>query len=487
MELKKIVKSTSFLVLSKVFQFIIGIVRSKLAAVYIGTTGIGVFTQVNYLVNMISNTALLSMNDGLVKQIAQNKTDPKFREILRSIFKSYSVLILITTLIAVLLGIVFSKQLTIFFLGDVKYEVYYLIGLSCLPVTMANSISFALLKSHKATRYISRSNIASSVITVIIFVPLILLFKTTGAVISVAVNYLVLLIINNYQARKHILNEIGIRFIHLFNGKTNKSHTKELLNFAIFGATSGFILIVSESICRSIVVNKLGIEKLGVYSPITSWGNLFQGFILTSLSIYLFPRISEAKDNREISGIINDFFRLITFVILPFIIIAIPIRRIIIPIFYSGAFIEASIYLPWHFIGLMFYSWFYILTQVMTPIGKIKQHGILTIGFSIFNILVVYFFTSKFGLYGWMLKFIFGPVVFFIIYLLFINKAIKFKIHKSNVILMSYAITMTFVIIMLDNMNIRYIFAIGVVLLLVFFLKPSEKALISAKIKAMHR
>ncbi len=451
----------------------------------IGTTGVGIYSQVNYLVTMISNTTLLSMNDGLVKQIAENRNAQGFTETLKGLMKSYSALIATSSLIAIIICILFAKPLTIFFLGDAKYFGYFLIGLSCLPITISNSLSFALLKSHKATKLISSSNISSSIITALAFIPLIYFFKTTGAVISVLINYSVLIIINNYQARKHILKSLEIRFIQIFSAKTNSKYTKELLHFAIFGATSGFILIISESICRSIVINKLGIDKMGIYSPITSWGGLFQNFILASLSVYLYPRVSEAKATQEISGVINDFFRLITLILIPFIIISIPVRKLIIPIFYSNDFIEASIYLPWHFIGLVFYCWFYILTQVMTPIGKIKLHGILTIIMALLNIFIVYYFTSKYGLYGWMFKFIISPLIFFVIYLFFIKKLISFRIQKANILLMVYIIITPICLLMLDDFNIKYLVSFIAVSLTWFFLKPNEKDFILTKLKTL--
>src|SRR4030043_484254 len=99
MELRKIIKSTSYLISSKIVQFLIGIVKAKIGAVYLGTTGIGIYTQVNNLTSMISQLTLLSMNDGLVKQIAQNREKKNFKDILSGLIKSYAILITISVLL----------------------------------------------------------------------------------------------------------------------------------------------------------------------------------------------------------------------------------------------------------------------------------------------------------------------------------------------------------------------------------------------------
>jgi len=49
MELKKLVKNTSYLVSTKVAQFFAGIVRSKINAVLLGTVGVGIVNQLTFL------------------------------------------------------------------------------------------------------------------------------------------------------------------------------------------------------------------------------------------------------------------------------------------------------------------------------------------------------------------------------------------------------------------------------------------------------
>lgn len=483
MELKKIIKSTSYLVSSKVVQFFIGVIKAKIGAIYLGTTGIGIYNQVSYLTTMVSQTTLLSMNDGLVKQIAQNKEGNNFAEILKGLIKAYSILIIFSVLIAFVLCLVFAKPLTIFFLGDYKYLTYYLFGVASVPILITNSLSFALLKSYKATKEISRSNIVSSLISLCCFIPLVYFADITGAVISVGLNFAILLYINNYQARKLILSKLGINFKTLFSAKAEKKYTKELLSFAIFGATSGLIYIGAESVCRSIVVNGIGIDKLGIYSPIIAWSGLLTGFILPAVQVYLYPRYSECKSNEEISGILNDYLYLITFILIPFIFLAIPYRDILIPLFYSKEFGEAGRYLPWHFIGVMFFMWWNVLALVLTPIGKIKIHGILIIVMAVINIAIVYFLVPKIGLYGWMLKFIVSPVLFSFIYFIYLRVKIRLSVSFKNLILMAYSILIALILIILDGYTVKYFISIFFVGITVFFMSKKEREIVLEKVK----
>ena len=72
LELKILFKNTSYLIITKVVKFIVGIIRAKLVAIYLGTLGAGVIAQLLQITESISQFTLLSMNDGLVKQIAES-------------------------------------------------------------------------------------------------------------------------------------------------------------------------------------------------------------------------------------------------------------------------------------------------------------------------------------------------------------------------------------------------------------------------------
>src|SRR5690606_30540622 len=127
-----------------------------------------------------------------------------------------------------------------------------------------------------------------------------------GAALYIGISFLIILMVNNYYAKVKILKRINISFRSIFQSKVNKKAIKELYVFAGVGLIAGAAIIFSETLIRSIIVTKLGINKIGVYSPIILWSGLFTGFILPSIGTYLYPRFSEVKSDNELNGILND-------------------------------------------------------------------------------------------------------------------------------------------------------------------------------------
>ena len=118
MELKKLVKNTSYLAGTRIVQFFTGIVRSKINAVLLGTTGIGIVSQLNFLTDRMAQFTMLSMSEAVVKQIAESKDNEKIVELISASLKSYIVLVFVFMGLSIIVFAIFSNELTIYILGD---------------------------------------------------------------------------------------------------------------------------------------------------------------------------------------------------------------------------------------------------------------------------------------------------------------------------------------------------------------------------------
>ena len=180
MEIKLILKNTSKLFSTKLFQFLTGLVKAKLNAIFLGTTGIGILSQINITNNQLSRFTLLGMNDGLVNLIASKKNDKRFKNILVNSTKSYIFLSSVLLIIIMSICVFFSESFTIFFFGDIAYIEYFYICILSLPILIINSTSFAILKSFKRIPIIAKAELFSAIFSFIIYLPAVYFFKLKG-------------------------------------------------------------------------------------------------------------------------------------------------------------------------------------------------------------------------------------------------------------------------------------------------------------------
>jgi O-antigen/teichoic acid export membrane protein len=484
MEIKKLAQNTSLLAFPKIIKFFIGIVRAKLVAIYLGTLGAGVVSQLTNILQSISVFTTAGMADGMVRQIAIVNSEGGDKKEIASIIKTYAIPVIFLTILVYALGYIFGKFITTYVFGDLKYYNYFLIGFSALPIMTLSSTSFGLLKAYKKIKLLMFAEIGIIIVNFFVFFALIYFYGLTGAVIYVTTTYLSTFIIYNYYVRTQILNKIGISLFDIYRAKFNKKHFHELLHFVGNTLTAGVFATFVEVTSRSIVVTTLGVDKIGVYSPIIAWSALFTGFILPSLSTYLYPRLSEAKSDKEIVSIVNDVFRLMTYVALPFITIAIVTRNYIIPLFYSKEFVEATIYLPFHFAGLLLVIWNYGFAQIYTPSGRIKVITLFSIIQNIMFLAIVYFLVPAYGLWGWTARYTIGIFISCTMSFTYWYFTIRFRFTKENrILLISIIVFMTFLLIFRDNLLISSILGFGGLTMTWLMLKKKERDFLINKLK----
>lgn len=452
MEFKKLVKNTSFLVSTKFVQFFAGMFRSKINAVILGTTGVGVFNQLAFVANRMYQMTILGMGEAVVKQIAGNghKDQKEHAKIICQSLKSYIFLAFVFLLISSSLLLFFRDALTNYIFGDIQYKKYYFLGILTIPILIINSIPFSILKSFKDVKGIARARIVIILINLVLFIPFVLLYKLDGAAFFLPLSFVVTAVVNYRFAYRKYFKTYGIGWQEIFGIKMNRETTREILIFSGFGLIVALYGIFYEFFSRSLVVTHLGIEKIGIYSPIVKWFGLFTGFIMPSFSTYLFPRYSEVKSNEELSGIINDSLRMCTLMLLPLLLIAIPFRDFFIQLFYSKDFLEASLYLPFHFYGRVFFIWFFALVVSLKPTGKVKWHAFFYIILYTINTFLSYTLIPKYGLYGMVLSSTVGAFILFFLLWGFLKRKSDFRIQQENGILMIYMLIVVLLMIFID-------------------------------------
>lgn len=490
MEFKLLLKNTSFLVSTKFVQFFAGIIRSKINAIVLGTTGVGIISQLAFVINRMYQLTTLGMGEAIVKQIASSLEEEKAKMINKSL-KSYFLLSLLFLLISSSLLYIFSDSLTNFLFGDIKYKKYYFLAILTIPLLIINSIPFSILKSFKDVKAISRARIGVIIVNLIMFIPLVYIYKLQGAVIFLPLSFIITFLFNLGYARNKYFKKLGITINSILKTPLNSIVSKEILIFSGFSLIIAIYGIFYDFFARSMVVSNLGVEKIGIYEPIVRWFGLFSGFIMPTFTTYLFPRYSSVKSNKEMSGIINDSLRLSTLMLIPLMMLAIPYRDFFIRLFYSNDFIEASLYLPFHFLGRIFYIWFFALVISLKPTGKIKWHTLFYIILYSINIVVAYIFIPIYGLYGLVITGTIGVFILFFVVITYLNKTVQFRIFKSNYKLMFYIIITSLSLIIIDFYfllgELNYYLGPLFLILTFFLLTDNEKKYIGKKIAPILR
>jgi len=483
MEIKNILKNTGFLISSKIFSFIIGIIRAKLNAVYLGTIGVGITSQLQDSLNKIATASTFGMESGLIKIISAHKEDANKLKLIQAL-KTYIILILPLAVSFFIIGIFFLDELTILFLGNINYKNYFIITFIFFPLIIYRSIPSSLLYAFKKIKIIVIAEILSSILIFLSYIFLILNLNLLGAVINISLSVMISVMILTLFAFKKVVRENDLKISHFFTVSFSKEFAKELITIGGIGLVLSYYEIFCETFARAFVVNKIGIESLGLYNPILAWAGLFTGFIYPSIFGYLGPRFSESKSDEEVVNITNDAFRVLTFATIPVIFLAISFRNLIIPLFYSNQFIGAAEFLPLHFIGILFGTWVYIFTIIFMPTGRIKKYIPFGLGHNTLSLLIILILTPLIGLWALAIRYILTPFILSIALYYFYYRTIKFRFYRDNIFLIIYSIGGVIIIYVFTfNNYYNYLLSVLLTFSTYFLLRTQEKKFLIAKLK----
>jgi PST family polysaccharide transporter len=480
--LKELTKNTFILALPKVINFFLKLARAKLNAVFIGTEGVGIVNQLNEVLKRLGSFSTLSLNSGAKKLIVDYNKDRKKQFELPKITGIFTLLVLGLVTVIFVIGLFFLDDLSSYFLKNQPKELF-LIAFLVFPLLTMRSVPTTILNGLMEFKSISKSEITVTVIAFITFVPLVIYFGIKGAIANLVITNILFLLVFSYFTFYKTAKKRGQKLITFKKLRIEKSAIREFATISSASTFLGVYAVFCHLAIRGILASHLGMEKIGVYAPILAWSGFFSSFFVPALLKYIYPKYGMCETNEELKVVANDGFRLVSFIILPFVVILIAFKDILIPVFYSGDFIEAAVYLPVHFIGIFFDTWKRILRQIMIPTGRIKQLVPFAFIETSLYLLVIYLFVDAIGLWSWALRWSLIPLIIFISFLIYHFFTIKIRIYKGNIALMLYGLLASsliyFFTLKVENLYLlKGAMVLGLISLLYFFLKKHEKQVI---------
>ncbi|WMS87287.1 oligosaccharide flippase family protein [Pleionea litopenaei] len=479
---KALVKATTIIGLARLVEVLVSLVRVKLSALYLTVSELGVFNQSAILSERLSQFTLLKISDGLTKQVAESNQNEDAGRIISELLKGYLILSFVFTLLSSSLVLLFYSDIARLMFGDTLYTKFVLIALISLPILVLNSIPLSILRGFSDMKSIAKGRVYSCLINALHIIPLIILYGVDGAVVSILVSNLIIFIINMVLVSQY-RRKFNLRLKSIILSKVSKDNFRELLSFSIFGMTIGVYIIISEFVCRSIVVSELGIEAIGVYAPVIMLSSMLTGFLIPSVTTFLYSKLCESKNSSDISTLLNHGLRISTLALIPVLFIGVSFKEIYITVLYTSSYLEAGKYLPFHLLGLVFTIWFSVMSQSMASTGRIVQHGFFRFFYLTLDIVVTFVFVNKYGLYGWMLKHMVSPILFSAVYFLYCKANMGFRLKLENVVLMSYLIVVGVVLAVIDDFIVKQSIVFMIASIILVSLTPllmsqSEKAAI---------
>lgn len=386
-------KITSLNSVSVLIKIGIGLVTSKLLAVFVGPSGMALVGNFRNFMAALEGVSTLSFSPGIVKYIGENEDDKK------EIEKIISTVLLSFLLIAFFFSILiffFSDYLSFEIFGNnLKYAIIFKVVAIVLPWNVLSVLFISIINGLGKYKNVIFANIISNIFVLVLSLGLIYQYRTLGALVSIAIIPVILVFVNAYFLPKDL---------NVFKRLSFKTYDfnifKNLFTFSLMILPSAILSPFFNLQIRNFLIASEGIESGGLWEAITRIANIYLIFVSTLVSIYFYPKLVKAKQLTETNVVIWRFYKSIFPIFVLCTIIIYFLRFVIVKLLFTTAFLPVTELFFWQLIG-----------DVLKVAGMILGFQLLAkkkmlpyICFELLSFLLLYlfslFFIKTYGLEG---------------------------------------------------------------------------------------
>ncbi|HWY35174.1 MAG TPA: hypothetical protein VNX68_11050 [Nitrosopumilaceae archaeon] len=257
---------------------------------------------------------------------------------------------------------------------------------------------------------------------------LVLNFGISGALISAVTFQSVVFLLTLYLIR-------NAKWFsrNAFLGKFSKAAAIKLGHYSLMALVSATVVPLSQLIVRGQITKRLSINEAGIWEGMNRISGMYLFVVITSLSVYFLPRLSELKTKQELRKEIMNVYKLIIPSLLFTSLIIFLMRVFIIHFLFTSQFAGMQSLFPFQLLGDIFKMSGWVLGYCLLAKAMTKEYIIMEfVGSGIFVILSIYFI-RYYGALGATLGYALGQFTYLLILVIIFRKTLfPRKIHEPQ-------------------------------------------------------
>lgn len=386
-------KITSLNSISVLIKIVIGLITSKVLAVFVGPSGMALVGNLRNFLTSVESVSTLGFQNGIVKYVAENEEDNlQVKKIFSTLFFS---LLAVTIVISSVLFLFSNYWNQVVFEDNLEYSYVFKVLAIVLPLYASSLYLVAIINGLGRFKTVIYINIIGNIIG--LFVTLLFIWKwlVLGALLAIIITPSLLFFVTVYYISKEISIKNTISF-SLFDFKI----IKNLSHYFLMALVSGIFGPIIFLAIRHQVIDTVGLKEAGFWEAMTRISTYYLLFVNTLLTVYYYPKLVFAKTNEETKLVFWSFYKNVLPLFAVGLFVIYLFRGIIIKILFTQDFEPVSDLFLWQLVGdfLKAASWilgFQFFAKKMTKAFIVTE---------ILSLLILYFssiyFISVFQIEG---------------------------------------------------------------------------------------
>jgi len=413
----QIVKATTIFGGMHLLNIIISIVRTKLIAIFIGPTGMGIISLLNSALNIVGGITGLGIETSAIKHISEQYISADIKTV-SPIITIVKKIAFVTGILGMLIVALFSNWLSEMTFGNSNFAylfVYLSITLLLKQLSVGQMVVFQGLRKLKI---LAKANFYGNLIGLLFSIPLYYFYRIDAIIPTIVVSALSSLLVSFYYSRKIKIEKAAISNAQLF------VEGKSIIKLGIMLTLSGLLTLLASYIVQIYIGKNGGLTAVGLYNAGFVLLNSYVGIVFTVMSTDYFPKLSSiCNDNKKIRVSVMEQSYMSIFIITPIIILFLTFVPLIVKILYTSKFVSIIPMVCFGILAMLFRAVSWSMGYVLIAKGDSKIFIKTALGFNFLSVVLNIFGYYFYGLDGLGISFL----IYYLIHLVVIKIITKMR------------------------------------------------------------
>lgn len=342
----QILRSSSIVGGAQAVNYLIGLVRTKLVAVLLGPSGVGLVGLYQATTGLVATVSGLGIGQSGVREVAEAQGSGDASRVARTV-KTLRRACWFTGVLGWLLTAALAYPLSQWTFGSGERAVAVAFLGCSLLFTAISGGQTALLQGIRRIGDLARINVLSTALGTVVAVALYAWLGERGIVPVLIATAVLQLACSWWFARRVAVAPVALSWA------ATAASARRLLGLGLAFSWAALLAALVGLAVRALIVRDLGLDANGIYQAAWGLSGAFAGFVLGAMGTDFYPRLTAAVGNHpEANRLVNEQTEVGVLLALPGLIGTLVFAPWVMQIFYSAKFVSGAELLPWFVLGI---------------------------------------------------------------------------------------------------------------------------------------
>jgi len=423
-----ILKSSVLIGGSTALNVVIGIVRTKLMAVFLGPAGFGLMGVYTSIADMARTLAEMGINSSGVRQIAESAGSGDAVRLARTVAVLRRVA-MVLGLIGALLLVALAWPIAQLTFGNAEQAGAVALLSVAVFLRLVSDGQGALLQGIRRIGDMARVGVLGALLGTLLSIPIVYVLGRDGVVPALVAIAAASALVSWWYVRRVPLPAA----LPVLTGAEVRKEVAGLLGMGLAFMASAFLMMGTAYAVRLLLVRESGLDAAGLYQAAWTIGGLYVGFILQAMGADFYPRLVEASnDDEECNRLVNEQAQVSLLLAACGVVATLTFAPWIFKLLYRSDFAAGTEVLRWIVLGMAMRVVTWPIGYILVAKGAQKLFVATDLAWSLVNISLTWACVHRFGLEGAGMAFFGSYVVHALVVYPIANRLTGFRWSGAN-------------------------------------------------------